>query len=93
MTDPQLAFLSTVKVYEQKKEELEKVRVELEESLKLLQVGEFLQDPATKLVYQICVPKGRFMYYETVSYTRTAKPEESAGSLSKKAAIAAGFTL
>jgi len=93
MNDLQLAFLSTVRVYEQKKEELEDIRTKLEENLKQLQIGEYIQDPETKLVYRIHEPKGRFVYYESVSYQRTAKEGESAGTVSKKDALAAGFTL
>ena len=45
------------------------------------------------LVYRIEVPKGTFMEYKQIGYSRTKRAEESKGSLSKKEAQASGFVV
>lgn len=87
------AFLVVAKQYEELKDQLTVKSDELQELLRGLNLGEYVQDPETGLVYKIVKPTGRFVYYNDREYIRTAKADERAGSLSKKEAEEAGFTL
>lgn len=89
----ELTFLHTAKYYEELQEQINKVREELNAALLDLGLGTYVQDPETGLVYKIVKPNGTFMYYKDIDYTRTAKATERAGTLSKKEAEEAGFTV
>ena len=91
--DQENIFLTLVKEQERLKDLLSTNNEELQNFLKDLTLGEYVQDPETCLVYKIVKPTGRFVYYNDRDYVRTAKATERAGTLSKKEAEEAGFTL
>lgn len=78
---------------EQQQEEVQKTRDLLESALREAGLGTMGQDPATNVVYKVVEPKGTYMYYRNIDYVRTVKTGERAGSLSKKEAEAAGYTV
>lgn len=86
-------FFELVKKYEHLKEEMDAVRTDLQSVMLDLGIGSYLQDTDDSTVYKIVKPTGTFMYYRDIDYVRTAKGSERAGSLSKKEAEEAGFTL
>lgn len=91
--DNQNRFLELVTEYERLKGEMKKFREEMDQVMRSLDYGTYVQDPATLIVYKIVEPKGTFIEYKTIDYVRTAKPTERQGSLSKKEAEEAGFVL
>ena len=93
MTETKKEFLNATKTVERIKEELEYAYEQLNTAMKGLGVDAYVQDPETQLVYKVVKPKGTFVYYRDLDYVRTAKEGERAGTLSKKEAEAAGFTL
>jgi hypothetical protein len=93
MTEAQIKFLELSKRYEALTEEMKQVKLEMQETMAEIKVGTFLQDPETMLVYQIVVPKGKYMYFDTIDYIRTKKSDEKMGELSMKKAEEAGFVL
>ena len=93
MTDTQIKFLEISKRIEVLKEEMKALYPTLDELMTEVGVGEIFQDPETMLVYQVIVPKGTFIPFNPIGYVRTKKIGETKGSLSKKDAEAAGFTL
>lgn len=86
-------FLENAKKYEELSEQLKPVREALEASMNELGIGSYVQDSETGLVYKVVKPTGTFIYYRDIDYTRTAKATERAGTLSKKEAEEAGFTV
>lgn len=86
-------FLSLAKYYEELKEKMDEVRTQLDEAMADVGVDTYVQDPETSLVYKVVQPKGRYVYYHSLDFVRTAKEGERAGSLSKKEAEEAGFVL
>lgn len=86
-------FLELAKQYESLKDQLDKVREQLTESMTELGLNTFLQDPETKIVYQIIKPQGTFISFKEIDYIRTKKEDERAGSLSVKKANEAGFVV
>jgi hypothetical protein len=93
MTDAQQKFLEISKRYETLKEEMKALKPTLQELMTEIGVGTMFQDAETGLVYRIEVPTGTFISFDPISYSRTKKVGEDKGSLSKKDAEAAGFTL
>lgn len=94
MTDDQKSlFLSCVTEYEELKEKLGQVSEELQNLLKTIPLGTYIQDEITGVVHKVIKPLGHFTYYKDLDYVRTAKLGEERGSLSKKEALAANFTL
>lgn len=87
------AFLVLAKEYEELKDKLTEKSDNLQSFLRDLNLGEYVQDPETTIVYKIVKPTGRFVYYNDREYIRTAKPDERSGTLSKKEAEEAGFAL
>ena len=75
------------------KETYKVLRAELDALLVQVPMNSLFQDPTTKLVYKVVVPKGTFIEYKTIDYVRTKKADEDKGSLSMKEAEAAGFTV
>ena len=77
-----------------KKAEVNKFYEELDEVLGQLkehgQLNGFYQS-TDGTVYQIVKPSGRFVTFKDVDYVRTKREGEERGSLSAKAAEAAGF--
>ena len=93
MTDAQQKFLELSKRYEALKEEMKTLKPTLQELMTEIGIGTMFQDSDTMLVYKIVVPTGTYISFDTISYDRTKKETEAKGSLSKKDAEAAGFTL
>jgi predicted transcriptional regulator len=93
MTDAQQKFLEISKRYETLKEEMKALKPTLLELMTDIGVDTMFQDSDTDLVYKIVVPTGTFITFDTIAYNRTKKVGEDKGSLSKKDAEAAGFTL
>lgn len=89
----EIRFLSIAKKFEELQEEVSAIRLELNAAMNDLGIGSYAQDPDTGLVYKIVKPNGRFVFFSDLDYTRTAKPSERAGTLSKKEAEEAGFTV
>jgi len=86
-------FLNESKQMESLQEQINALREQLAATMVDLGIGTLLQDPETSLVYKIVKPNGTFMFYKDIDYTRTAKATERAGTLSKKEAEEAGFTV
>lgn len=86
-------FLENAKKYEELQEQLTQVREALNASMSDLGLGTYVQDANSGLVYKIVKPTGTFMYYRDIDFVRTAKTTERAGTLSKKEAEEAGFTV
>lgn len=78
---------------ESKQDEVNKLKEKLVELMTQLGVGKYVQCDTTGTVYKVVEPTGTFMYYKKIDYVRTALEGERAGSLSKKEAETAGFTL
>jgi hypothetical protein len=93
MTDQEKRFFELAKYYEQLKEQMKKVRSELDTVMEGLGVNTYHQDPETMAVYRISVPNGTFVEFKTISYDRTKLGSEARGSLSKKEAEDNGFVL
>lgn len=91
MTENQTKFVELAKRYEQAKEALNQLGLELAASLNLLEINSYFQDETTNIVYKIVKPKGTFVAYKDVDYVRTALEGERQGSLSKKEANEKGF--
>lgn len=93
-TDAQNRFLELSKKYEKLKEEFKAIKTEMHEVLEEIGVGEYFQDPSTKLVYKVEVPQGTFISFDKIGYKRTKTAEEhGSGKLAKKEAQEAGFEL
>ena len=93
LTDTQKKFLEVSKRIETLKEEMKALYPTLDELMVELGVGTHFQDPETKLVYQIVVPKGSFIEYKQVGYERTKKTGETKGSMAMKKAEELGYSL
>lgn len=93
LTDSQKAFIQLSKKQEKLKEELKENGKKLEELLLELGEGTSFQDPTDKVVFEVVIPDGRFISYPKISYNRTKREGERAGSLSVKKAKELGFDL
>lgn len=93
MTENQKKLIELSNKYEKIKDELNAVGLELGIVLNQLELNTYFQDLETLAVYKIVKPKGTFVAYKDVDYVRTAFESESRGSLSKKEAEEAGFSL
>lgn len=93
MNEKQQKFLELSKQYEALKEQMKEVKPQMQELMKEIGVGEMFQDPETKVVYRIDVPKGTYISFDPINYVRTKKETEKKGSLAKKEATSAGFDL
>jgi len=93
MTEQQQKFLEISKRVETLKEEMKALLPTLNELMAEMEIGELFQDPETGLVYKIQAAKGTYVYFNPIEYVRTKKSGETAGTLSKKEAEEAGFTL
>lgn len=89
----ELTFLSHAKYYEELSAKMDEVRESLRLSMEDLGVNTYVQDIETGLVYKVVKPTGTYMYYRDIDYKRTAKADERSGTLSKKEAEEAGFTV
>ena len=85
--------LELIKRYEQLKEEMKTVKEQMDIELQAIGIGQYFQDPETKIVYKISTPKGKFVYFDTITFERTKKADERSGSLSKKEAQEVGFII
>ena len=90
MTELQKKFIALDKKKDEYKEFFEEYQETLGALASELGVGSFFQDDQGT-VYEITVPKGRFVYYENFAVDRTRRPGEKRGSLSMTRAREAGF--
>ena len=86
-------FLELAERIEQLQEERLKLQEELDLEMAKLGIGTYHQDTVSGLVFKIVKPKGTYTYFKDIDYVRTAKESERQGSLSKKEATEAGFTI
>jgi len=90
MTSTQKKFVEL----EKKKEEVKKFFDDLREATQAVAdeigIGNYFQDEE-KTVYRIMVPQGKWIVFDTVSYSRTKRKGEERGSLSVKEAKEHGF--
>lgn len=93
LTDEQKTFIEVSKKYETLKNELKETGKKLEELLQEIGEGSSFQDPTDNTVFEVVVPDGRFISYPKISYNRTKREGERAGSLSVKKAKELGFEL
>jgi len=92
METDQQKFLRLAGKYESLIEQLKTVKEEMNTAMVALGVNSFVQD-ADGTVYQVVVPQGRFVHFDTISYIRTRKEGEDRGDLSLKKAEEAGFNV
>lgn len=93
MGDLKQKFIELAKQLEALNDQRDALREELTQTMLALGLGTLAQDSVTGIVYKVNKPKGTFTYFRDIDYVRTAKPDERAGSLSKKEAEEAGFNL
>jgi len=93
LNDQQKKFLEISKKREFLKEQLKTVSEELEGLMSEMGVGTHFQDPEDKTVFEIVVPKGKFIPYVNIGYNRTRREGERSGELSLKRAKELGYTL
>src|SRR6185369_10269320 len=74
-------------------EQLKAVNEELEAALTAVGLNNFVQDPLTKVVYQVVKPKGTFISFKDIDYVRTRKTLDEKADLAMSTAEAAGFDL
>ena len=90
MTDTQNKFVEL----EKKKEEVKKFFDDLREATQAVAdeigVGNYFQDEEGT-VYKVVVPPGKWIVFDTISYSRTKREGEERGSLSVKEAKEHGF--
>ena len=90
------AFHRLLHPKEKKKDEIKKYFEELQMAISAVEAeiginGMFQDEQGT--VYKIVVPEGRYVAFDKLSYERTRRTGERAGSLSLKEAQAAGFVV
>lgn len=93
MSEDVTKFLELVKSFESLKDEYKAKKKELHEVAEKIGVGGHFQDPETKLVYEIIVPTGTFISFDSIGYQRTKTSDEKKGSLSMKRAEELGYTV
>ena len=93
LTDQQKQFIEISKRYETLKNELSEVKEKYTGLLQEIGVGTAFQDPDDGTVFEIVVPKGRFVYNEIIGYDRTRRDGERSGSLSLKRAKELGYNI
>jgi len=93
MTDQENKFLELSKQYEALKTQMKELKPQLHGLMEEIGVNNYIQDPETMLVYKVVRPTGTFISFDQIGYDRTKTTEEKRGSLSKKEAEEAGFTL
>jgi len=81
---------------ERKKSEVKKYFDELQAAVEAVSKeiginGHFQDDQG--IVYQIVIPKGKFVYFEPVSYVRTKRAGEERGDLSVSKAKELGYDI
>jgi hypothetical protein len=76
--------LELIKRYEQLKEEMKTVKEQMDVELQAIGVGQYFQDPETKIAYRVAVPSGKYVFFDTVIFERTRKTGEKSGSMSLK---------
>lgn len=92
MQDLQNKFFDLVNRYESLNKERKQVWEEIESIANQLGIGSYHQD-TDLTVYKIVKPTGTYVEYRSVGYERTAKANESRGTLSKKEAEENGFAI
>lgn len=94
MNDTQKRFFELATEYERLKDQMKKVKEELNLVMQKLDYDTYHQDAQTGIVYKIEEPKGTYVEFQSIAYKRTAKPGERGGNvLAKSEAEAAGFVL
>lgn len=87
-------FFALAKKFEDLKNQLKAAKEELSGAMHEFYIDQYLQDPATGVVYKIVEPEGTFVEFPKIAYKRTAVKDERGGSyLSKKDVEEAGFVL
>jgi hypothetical protein len=92
MTIAQAKFVALEKRKEEIKKYAEDLAAAVAEVQKEVGIDGFFQD-TEGTVYQIVIPKGKFVYFEHVSYIRTRRINEKSGDLSITKAEAAGYSV
>jgi hypothetical protein len=90
MNDLQKRFFDLVIRYEKLNKERKQVWEEIEMVTNELGIGSYHQD-TDLTVYKITKPTGAYVEFRQIGYDRTAKADESRGTLSKKEAEENGF--
>jgi len=93
MNDTEKKFLELSKQYEALKAQMKELKPQLHGLMEEIGVGSYIQDTETMLVYKVVRPTGTFISFDQIGYDRTKTALETRGSLSKKEAEEAGFTL
>ena len=94
MNDTQKRFFELATEGERLRQDMKKVKEEMNIVMRELGVNTYHQDPQTGLVYKIEVPTGTFVEFPSIGYKRTAKAGEKGGTvLAKSEAEAQGFIL
>lgn len=85
-------FLRLAGKYESLIEQLKNVKEEMNTVMAMIGINSFVQGQ-DGTVYQVVIPQGRFVHFDTISYIRTRKEGEDRGDLSLKKAEEAGFNV
>jgi hypothetical protein len=93
LTDQQQRIVELTKERESLKERLKESKEELNALLTESGVGSHFQDPSDGTVFEIVVPTGAFIPFDTIGYNRTKREGERAGTLSVKKAKELGYEL
>lgn len=92
METQQQKFVNLANQYENLIEQLKTVKEEMNAVMADIGVNSFVQGQ-DGTVYQVVIPQGRFVHFDTISYIRTRKEGEDRGDLSLKKAEEAGFNV
>lgn len=93
LTDQQQKIVELTKEREALKERLKESKEELNTLLTETGVGSHFQDPSDGTVFEIVVPTGTFISFDTIGYNRTKREGERAGTLAVKRAKELGYNL
>lgn len=91
LTNEQKKLIELSKKAEETKSELKILKTQIAELLNTIGVGSSFKDPIDGVVFEIVIPKGRFVDHEHIGYERTKREGERAGSLSMKRAKELGY--
>jgi hypothetical protein len=93
LTDQQQRIVELTKEREALKERLKESKEELNALLTEAGVGTHFQDPSDGTVFEVIVPTGTFISFDTIGYNRTKREGERAGTLSMKKAKELGYEI
>jgi hypothetical protein len=80
LTDQQQKIVELTKEREALKERLKESKEELNTLLTEAGVGTHFQDPSDGTVFEVVVPVGVFVSFDTIGYNRTKREGERAGT-------------